>query len=678
MGRTRTRNPNIYSHVLGPPASPGGLERQYNYVNRFDGNLGPVAFFNMLNTPSGSASTTNVTPLITVNGPTEFYQSIIYEQPQVSYEFVLLNRYDHECNLFIKYDMSTSYELNIICVGGGGGGGGQDVVNDSLGSVYSETGGGAGGAIVQIYDYISKAGDMISMCQGSKGIGGSPKNNGSAGKSSYIKYYAYDNNPDIYKRNDFVAYCCGGNGGGSSTKGYALDPYILMCPKDGTSPFVATLDNLIFEAGNGGNGGETSKGETSYSLSAAGGDFKTKIGNYNGPLDDPSSGIPMYSSYSGGGGGGTSDLTVQKNIYYGGGGAGGFTTANTTTIVYGQGGYEGSQTDGNAPGKTYTGVSATYPGAGGGGGGVTTNSADPVQYTQYGGGDGADGLVMLIIRKHPSGDSWFSTSYSTQTYDNNYTIIPVNPNDSGKDYAYYVTPNSTRPLNAVLVASGGGGGAASRGETNGGGGGGGFCLTTFTPSSNTNSLQITVGSPVRGGKTSDGQETGINGNNTLAELASGGKSVLVYGGQPGSETAGGYGGIANSSPYGTGGRGGDASNGNPGTPPTDPNVSDYVLFPDPYILRITSLITNNYSGGGSGGKGGDDSGNNYPAGIAGYNNGQGGVWNSGNFSGKPAEGLISTGIGGGGGAGGYEGDQTEFWGGTSTSGVCILYYPINY
>jgi hypothetical protein len=665
MGRTRTKNPSVFSYVLGQPTSGVGLSRNYNFVNRTDVGLGPVAYWNMLNTPSGSVSTSSTTPLITVNGPTEFYTSIM----QGAYEFLLLNVYDKECNLFIKYDMTSGAELNIICVGGGGGGGGNDVINDET---FDTAGGGAGGAIVQIYEYVSKAGDMLSMCQGSKGIGGTPKNAGSAGKPSYIKYYAYD--PSDYDRHDFVAYCYGGGPGSSSNKGYDRDPYILMCPKDGSIPFVATLNNLTFEAGAGGDGAiYGGSAEPSRSLSAAGGDFKTILGNYNGPLNDPSSGIPMYTSYSGGGGGSSpSGSRVEPNENFSGGGGGGYVDKNNyDDIIYGQGGFQGHFST-TIEDRSYVGLPGSNPGAGGGAGGITNDSS--IGYSQYGGGDGGNGLIMLIIKRHPSGNSWFSTSWSTQTASNNFTIIPSNPKDYGKDYAYSVTPNSTRTLNAVLVASGGGAGASSRGESNGGGGGGGFCSTTFTPSSNTDSLQITVGSPAQGGVPKDGQSQGQSGNNTIAELASGGKSVLVYGGQPGNENASGFGGIANSSPYGTGGKGGDRANGGVGAAPAPPLFSED--FDD--FLNITSLVTQNYSGGGSGGKGTDDSGNNYPAGIAGFNDGKGGIWNSNDFTQIPGVGLICTGIGGGGGAGGYEADQTEFDGGASTSGICVIYYPINY
>lgn len=43
MPRTRTRNPTIYSSILGNPLASEAI---YNFVNREDGGLGPVYFFN--------------------------------------------------------------------------------------------------------------------------------------------------------------------------------------------------------------------------------------------------------------------------------------------------------------------------------------------------------------------------------------------------------------------------------------------------------------------------------------------------------------------------------------------------------------------------------------------------------------------------------------------------------
>ena len=45
MGRTRTRNPTVYSNEIGSTRGNGGINRPYNFINARDGGLGPAPFW---------------------------------------------------------------------------------------------------------------------------------------------------------------------------------------------------------------------------------------------------------------------------------------------------------------------------------------------------------------------------------------------------------------------------------------------------------------------------------------------------------------------------------------------------------------------------------------------------------------------------------------------------------
>ena len=642
--------------------------------NKLRINKKVVAVANKFSNESWSGSTnvesaSTEVPLISVSQPTNFYTSIL----ENGVEYIFINVKDIECNLFVKYDMSDDYVLNCICIGGGGGGSGAKYAD---GNPYSN-GGGAGGAIAQFYNYSSKAGDMISMQCGSKGIGGQSSYNGYSGNNSYLKYY----DTNINNKNNFVITSYGGGGGSTTTRGYTTDPLILLCPKNGEESLIPTDENthLKYRTGNGGNGGDQSPGTQSIFIydsieNLTGQNFKI----YK-PTNLTINNNYVYDSYSGGGGGA---CFQNDETNYCGGGAGSMKSTtyneniNMITFSNGCGGFLGSsenfeysiQTDG------YTAL--TY-GSGGGAGGI-----DIANDSKKPGGSGDDGLILLFVKARSDGTSWFSSSYSNKTTNFNYTIISSNPkDDTTSSYTYAITPNSTIEINSVIVGSGGGGGASYKGTTNGGGGGGGYCLVKYNPTDNNNKMGITVGNTVNGGNTGDSQEKGEMGVSTIfSPNINTSDLISASGGNPGDGTARGLGGTATASGSikiylsGVGGEGGD--NNNPGK---DGNGGlTIALFNQELLDLNNSLMINRYSGGGSAGKGNNESGKNYPAGMAGQNNGKGGIRDNTTYYQKPYIGLINSGIGGGGGAGGYESDQTEFGGGKSNSGICVLYYKRYY
>ncbi len=599
-----------------------------------------------------------------------------------------------EINVFCNYDTL----VDVICVGGGGGGGSSfknKTVSQTTGDTESNVpGAGAGGSMAQLLAYNSKPGDMISLFAGSFGKKGisNEQRAGDPGKPSWFKYIPGNDKPD------FTVFTDGGGPGSDSNAGGARYVTIMVSPKDGTAPlYIPTTD------GNDGYGAGNINGIAQYPINTSSPNIKINygvggnaVGGNNVPGQDGQnskignnignqsinkfatttygiSGITKLCSSYGGAGGGS--FPSGKNGWYevkNSGGVGG-------GIFGGLVGNESGITDGG---------DGTAPGGGGGaaGGGDSTPAVVSTIFKYANGGNGANGVIIIIAKKVPliNGDtSMFSTYYkgSTNTVPlYKYAIIPTNPSliDTGS-YEYDLTYNTSSTSRGLIIAAGGGSGANNLltnvyANWNGGGGGGAFGYTTQT---NYNDYKIQIGA---GGFKSPGKNSILKYNIPNTQTI-----TLNGGGQGVNNTLDS--GIGKSCPTGTiltpytGGTGGfgnfrDATNGN-GT----------IIIPNELKNLKSSLITSNYSGGGSSGDISVQNGqnvnvkaNNY-AGQSGQRNGIAGLWNNSNGQPKDSNGTpinvgqvgrLGIGPGGGGGAGGYW--NRTYTGVNGNSGIFVTWF----
>jgi hypothetical protein len=239
----------------------------------------------------------------------------------------------------------TTLSIDYLIVGGGGGGG--------AGRTEGAGGGGGAGEYVSSTTTLAVGGYTVAVGDG--GAASAGLNAGSSGGSSSI---------------ETIDTAVGGGGGGLGITN--ISP---------TTPLNGV---------NGGSGGGGGAGDTSYQGTGGAGSAGNNggagfasgtIGNRAGGGGGGSAGAGTAgtSAQGGAGGAGTSNSITGTAVFYAAGGGGG------SVGTPGQGGSSDAGGDG---GEASAGANATTPGSGGGGG----SSLDT---TTWGGGTGADGIVVI-------------------------------------------------------------------------------------------------------------------------------------------------------------------------------------------------------------------------------------------------------------------------------------------
>lgn len=266
------------------------------------------------------------------------------------------------------YDIDADTNLSVLLVGGGGGGGASD------GGVSS--GGGTGGGVVFLPNITLSTNNLLV---GLVGIGGTEgvvgTQSGRIGMPTYLTKCAATGS------SAWNAIAMGGMSGNRESAGIVNVNPIEMTPAFTSVNGGYSIRNIPNDPNNpnlglyGGNGGDQSNGLAGC-LSVFGDvNSRTKIPF---PSELLNLNIPEIKEYYCGGGGG-SKANNEDSSYNGG----------SSGDSYGNGGIRGKK-DGSGP---YEGQNGVGYGSGGGAGGCKKS-------TEYRGGKGGDGLIVIYMRKY--------------------------------------------------------------------------------------------------------------------------------------------------------------------------------------------------------------------------------------------------------------------------------------